>query len=134
MFRVNNIHTWFGGDGKNKKNMMASSCFIIKKPFNGYVYTIRKNDRSAIIAFTDKKQAQTYKRLMNEMTGHTSLKWTNNKLQIEQINTESIIKMSNLSGLDCIVYDKHASYLIYEADNVVSDDVIFNLEMKFRYY
>lgn len=131
MFRVNNIYSWFGGDVNNR---MSQSCFVIKKPFNGYVYTIKKNDRCTLVAFTDKRQAQTYKRLMNEMSGHTTLKWTNNRLQIEELKTSYIINMCNLSGLDCIIYDKDINYRIYEAIDIISDDIINNLEMKYRYY
>lgn len=109
------------------------SCFIIKRPVSGGVYTISRNERQTVVVFKEKKQANSYKRLMNEMSGHTKFSWTNNKLRVEEMHTENIIRMCNISGLDCIVYHPDTSYLVYEADNAITQDIVFHLEMKFRY-
>lgn len=113
----------------NLQNTM--SCYIIKKPITHNVYTIIRNEKRMIVAFEEKKHASTYKRLLQDFISESK---SRNSLYLHRMNKTDVVKMSNIEGLDCIIYSSDVNYLIYEGDNTVTDDIIFSFEMKFKYY
>lgn len=106
------------------------SCFILKRHITEAVYSIRHENKPAIIAFTTKKQAGTYRRLINEMQNHKH----SNQLKSERIPLESIKRMCNMSSLDLVVYDEDQQPITYSCKPVTIDDMRFHLENRFRYF
>jgi hypothetical protein len=122
------------------------ACYIIRRNATDSIYSIRRNDTHAVIAFTKREQAYTYKKLMNEMTNptHVENNWflqrpkhkkaqQYNTLRVEKTTLELITRTCNITQLDLLIYDNANEYVHYPASKTVSDDIRFDLEMKYRY-
>lgn len=105
------------------------SCFILHKGVTGAIYSIQHNNRQTIVAFETKKQAGTYKRLINEMNKHKH----NNKLKIESRTIESMERSCKVVALDLIIFKDDGTSKLMTACQTVNDDMRFALENTYRY-
>lgn len=106
-----------------------ASCFVIKRHVTGSLYSIPVNGKQAVVAFTRKEHANTYKRLMSEMNTkkHTP------KIKAEKMSLDLIITTCGVAQLDLVLYDDQTNYSLFPCKTEVSQDIIFDLENKFRY-
>jgi hypothetical protein len=106
------------------------SCFILKRSITGAVYSINDNGKAAIVAFATKKQAGTYRRLINEVNNRKH----NNQLKTERIPVDNIKGLCSMSALDLVIFDKHHNTMVYKAEVNATDEIRFHLENQFKSY
>ena len=105
------------------------SSYITKKGVTGAIYTINRNEKTALVAFRDGKQAGTYRRLINEM-----YKLENSQqIRVERVKLNNLVSICNNFGLDVIQLDSQHDDRIYSTDTMNMIDMRIALDNNFLY-
>lgn len=108
----------------------ARKCYVISHPHLDYYYTIEKRMSRSILAFTCKKRAQTFERLLREMDYSKNTKY---KFRVRDIPYDFFITNCTQSGLGVLLFNDKGCDDIEPAKEI-NEDFIFALENKYKYH
>jgi hypothetical protein len=105
----------------------STMIYTIKRKYTNAHYTIyhETTERRCIIAFKDKRDAQSFMR--NDFNGPKKSSGIPNS-RIDYTNVSSLIRRCSINSIDLCIYGPDGEYDIHEAIKDPNENIVFNFE------
>ena len=111
-------------------NAPSLKVFTVKRAYSPALFTIRVNDRQAVVAFRHKSTAARFVALDRQLNGRGGKE---QPVQVDDLSLKILWRRCSQNSLQLVVFNDRSEYEIFDTYPLSVDDMQFYLENNTRY-